>query len=53
MKTSFSKQKIKYVQECIDFCFKHNIIPMIKVVTANDLGAVFKELQTKNDSIVR
>eukprot|EP00090_Calanus_glacialis_P010418 TRINITY_DN1879_c0_g1_i1.p1 TRINITY_DN1879_c0_g1~~TRINITY_DN1879_c0_g1_i1.p1 ORF type:complete len:373 (-),score=97.18 TRINITY_DN1879_c0_g1_i1:75-1193(-) len=40
-------------QACIDFCSKHKIVPKIKMVTAKDLGTVYKELQTKNDSIVR
>lgn len=40
-------------QECIDFCSKHKIVPKIKMVTAKDLEAVYKELNTKNDSIVR
>jgi len=40
-------------QECIDFCSKHNIIPKIKIVTSKDLSGVYKELMTKNDSIVR
>jgi len=40
-------------QDCIDFCHKHNIVPKIKVVTANDLGEVYKELTSKNDSIIR
>merc|ERR1711872_324920 len=40
-------------QDCIDFCNKHNIIPKIKVVTAKDLGEVYKELASKNDSIIR
>ena len=31
----------------------HNIVPKIKVVTANDLGEVYRELATKNDSIIR
>ena len=41
------------MQDCIDFCHKHNIVPKIKVVTANDLGEVYKELASKNDSIIR
>jgi len=40
-------------QECIDFCMKHNIIPKIKIVTSKDLGEVYKELASKNDSIIR
>lgn len=40
-------------QDCIDFCHRHNIVPKIKVVTANDLGEVYKELASKNDSIIR
>merc|ERR1712106_200506 len=40
-------------QDCIDFCAKHQIIPKIKIVTAAELSGVYKDLQTKNDSIVR
>merc|ERR1719153_1950158 len=40
-------------QECIDFCHKHKIIPKIKIVQSKDLGDVYKELQAKNDSIIR
>lgn len=40
-------------QECIDFCWEHNIIPKIKVVTAAELGEVYKEIGGKNDSILR
>lgn len=40
-------------QECIDFCHKHKIIPKIKIVKSKDLGDVYKELQAKNDSIIR
>ena len=41
------------VQDCIDFCAKHSIIPSIKLVTAAQLSQVFTDLQSKNDSIVR
>ena len=41
------------VQECIDFCAAQDIIPKIKLVTADELGSVYKELSAKNDSIVR
>ena len=40
-------------QDCIDFCHKHNIVPKIKLVTSNDLDNVYKELASKNDSIIR
>jgi len=40
-------------QDCIDFCAKHKIVPKIKIVTAAELSGVYKDLQTKNDSIVR
>ena len=41
------------LQECIDFCGEHEITPKIKVVTAEDLGAVYEELGNKNDSVLR
>jgi len=44
---------IPETQECIDFCSKHNIIPKIKLVTSNDLEGVYKELSSKNDTIIR
>jgi len=40
-------------QDCINFCAKHGIVPSTKLITAGDLDGVYKELQTKNDSIVR
>jgi len=40
-------------QECIDFCAAQDIIPKIKLVTADELGSVYEELSAKNDSIVR
>merc|ERR1719481_2177926 len=40
-------------QDCIDFCFKHNIIPKVKVVNFKDLSGVYSELSNKNDSIIR
>jgi len=40
-------------QQCIDFCSEHKILPSIKIVTAQDLGSVYTQLQSKNDSIVR
>ena len=40
-------------QECIDFCSKHDIIPKIKLVNSNELEGVYKELSSKNDTIIR
>ena len=40
-------------QACIDFCHKHSIMPKIKLVTWKDLGQVYQELSSKNDSIIR
>ena len=40
-------------QECIDFCAKHNIVPSIKKVTAEDIEGVYKQLSAKNDAIIR
>jgi len=44
---------IPETQECIDFCAKHNIVPKIKVVKSTDLDDVYKQLASKNDSIIR
>jgi len=44
---------IPETQDCIDFCAKHNIVPITKVVTADQLDEVYKQLNMKNDSIVR
>ena len=41
----------KILQECIDFCAEHKIIPKIKIVTADELEAVYEELNNKNDSV--
>jgi uncharacterized zinc-type alcohol dehydrogenase-like protein len=40
-------------QECIDFCAKHNIVPITKLVKTSDLGEVYKQLSNKNDTIIR
>ena len=40
-------------QACIDFCHKHSIVPKIKLVKWTDLGQVYQELSSKNDSIIR
>jgi len=40
-------------QECIDFCAEHSIIPKIKLVKSTDLGDVYKQLSSKNDTIIR
>lgn len=40
-------------QECIDFCAHHNIVPLIKVIKSTDLDDCFKQLSTKNDTIIR
>ena len=40
-------------QECIDFCAKHNIVPKINIVKANQLDAVYQQLLGKNDAIIR
>ena len=40
-------------QDCIDFCHKHNIVPKIKLVNSNDLEGVYKDLSSKNDTIIR
>merc|ERR1719357_1766110 len=34
---------IPETQECIDFCAKHKIIPITKIVKATDLGEVYKQ----------
>merc|ERR1711990_1141951 len=44
---------IPETQECIDFCAKHKIVPITKVVKASDLGQVYKQLSEKNDTIIR
>jgi len=44
---------IPETQECIDFCAKHKIIPITKMVKASDLGEVYKQLNEKNDTIIR
>merc|ERR1719436_255475 len=44
---------IPETQECIDFCAKHKIIPITKIVKATDLGEVYKQLSEKNDTIIR
>ena len=40
-------------QECIDFCAEHNIVPKTKMVKSTDLDDVYKQLNTKNDTILR
>ena len=37
----------------IDFCHKHNIVPKMKLITANELDKTYGDLSNKNDSIVR
>ena len=41
------------LQYVIDFCHKHNIVPKIKLITANELDKTYGDLSNKNDSIVR
>jgi len=40
-------------QDCIDFCYEHNIIPRIKLVNCTELERVYQELSAKNDTIIR
>jgi len=40
-------------QECIDFCAEHNIVPKTKLVKTTDLDDVYKQLNSKNDTILR
>ena len=44
---------IKRTQECIDFCFKHNILPEVEIIPGTEIGNVLQKLEKKNDQIVR
>jgi len=40
-------------QDCMDFCAEHEIVPLLKLVTADQLPEVYANLSQKNDQIIR
>ncbi len=42
-----------YLQECMDFCAQHNIVPMVKLIKADQLDDVYAALEKKNDGVIR
>ena len=56
IKKAFKVTKLKklfIIQDCIDFCHKHNIIPKTRLITNKDLDRVYDELRGKNDAVLR
>ncbi len=42
-----------YLQECMDFCAEHNIVPTVELIKANQLDDVYAALEKKNDGVIR
>ena len=39
------------LQDCMDFCAKHKIVPNIKLVKVDELDQVYATLMGKNDQV--
>jgi D-arabinose 1-dehydrogenase-like Zn-dependent alcohol dehydrogenase len=37
----------------MDFCAQHNIVPMVKLIKADQLDDVYAALEKKNDGVIR
>jgi len=44
---------MKALQECVDFCFKHDIYPDIEIVDAGEIERVYLALEKSNSSGIR
>ena len=44
---------IYLLQECMDFCAEHNIVPKVELIKADRLDEVYTALQAKNDGVIR
>ncbi len=42
-----------YLQECMDFCAQHNIVPTVELIKADQLDDVYAALEKKNDGVIR
>lgn len=44
---------MKALQECVDFCYKHDVYPDVEVVDAGDIEQVYAALEKSNSSGIR
>ena len=44
---------MKATQECVDFCFKHQIYSDVELIEAKDIDSVWNNLKHTNDTGLR